>query len=90
MNTNTATEQVPEPVRLRFSRFGLLDDPRGGHAIFSLNGRDYLVEVTGIFKQERGDYRGPGLILRTRHLNGEQGPDVSPYAVRMLVRTGQG
>jgi hypothetical protein len=78
---------TPEPVRLRFSKFGLLDDPRGGHAIFTLGTRDYLVEVTDVFCTPDTGYRGSSVMLRTRHLNGEAGPDVSPYIVKMLVHT---
>jgi hypothetical protein len=81
------SNETPEPVRLRFNQFGLLDDPRGGHAIFTMSGRDYLVEVTDVFRTEDTGYRGSHVMLRTRHLNGEAGPDVSPYAVKMLVRT---
>ena len=63
-------------------RFGLNADPRGAHAIFTLVGRDYLVEVLRAF---RDDVRGCWL-LETRHLNGETAPPVALSFVHLLNR----
>lgn len=63
-------------------RFGLTADPRGAHAIFTLAGRDYIVEVLRAFRDE---VRGCWLI-ETRHMNGETAPTVALSFVNLLNR----
>ena len=63
-------------------RFGLKADPIGAHAIWTLNGRDYIAEVRGVYRDEsRGCW-----MLKVRHLNYEPLPDVALSFVRLLNR----
>lgn len=63
-------------------RFGLKNDPRGAHAVWTIKDRHYIAEV----KDVRRDAVTGAYILTTRHLNGEPAPDVALSAVMLLNR----
>jgi hypothetical protein len=70
--------------RLRFNKFGLAEDPRGGHCAYTYNGHELLGEVVGVVRTDGYVNR---LLLDVRFMNGEPWP-VQPMAVNveMLVR----
>lgn len=77
-----ATRKDKAMRRLRFGRFGLQEDPRWAHVVFDIGERHYIVQVTEVYRAEE---RGM-TMLRTRHLNGEVGPDVAASFVHVLER----
>lgn len=71
-------------AKLRFNKFGLVDDPRGGHCTYTYHGQEILGEVVGV---ERSESRG-FTFLKVRYLNGEPWPfDPIAANVNMLERT---
>ena len=70
---------IPPPRLLRFSRWGLAEDPIGGHVVIG----NALLEVTGTYRREVPN----AIMLKVRHLNGDDHHDVAASAVRILERT---
>lgn len=69
--------------KLRFTARGLAENPIGQHVTWNTPNRTFLVEVTG-------GYRDATLgmtFLKTRHFNGETGPDVVAAVVNVLEQT---
>jgi hypothetical protein len=65
--------------RIRFNRWGLAEDPT--HAqIVGIDGR--LYDVVGTYRREYP----AAVMLRTRHFNGEPGPDMAASSVYILER----
>ena len=63
-------------------RWGLLADPRGAHAMWTIGGRTYLATVTDVQRRAiDGAY-----ILSTRFFCGDTGPDVALGFVKLLNR----
>jgi hypothetical protein len=72
--------------RLRFNKYGLAEDPRGGHCVMTYQGRELLGEVKDVVTVNRpGGSRGVNLDVR--FMNGEPWP-IQPMAavVNMLER----
>ena len=69
-------------MKLRFTKYGLKDNPIGGHAVWDIGDRHYICQVTGIYRSESGF-----TMLKTRHLCGDEAPDVCAAVVDMLERT---
>ena len=68
--------------KLKFTRYGLAEDPRGAHVVFEYKNRTLLGEVIGVSR----DFNG-SIHLEVRNFNGEPWP-VAPLAClcRMLIR----
>lgn len=56
---------------------------KGAHVTWKVNDRTYLGEVTGTYQSDK-DGR---LILKVKHFNGEDAPDVAVIDVKFLKRT---
>lgn len=70
-------------MKLQLGKYGLRQDPRGGHCTMLWQGRMLIGEVTDVY---RSDARGM-LHLKVKHFNGEQWPiDPHVLAVNMLER----
>ena len=70
-------------MKIPFTKYGMAIDPRGAHCTFNIGERHYLVEIVDVY---RSDVRG-ATLLKTRHLNGEIGPDICANLVDVLERT---
>lgn len=71
-------------AKLRFSKHGLIDDPRGGHCTMEYQGRELLGEVKGIVHTQGYVNR---MLLDVRFMNGEPWPiQPAAAAVEMLER----
>jgi hypothetical protein len=70
--------------RLAFNKFGLTEDPRGGHCVFEWQGRELLGEVKDVILFQGYANR---IALDVRFMNGEPWP-IQPNArlVWMLER----
>lgn len=63
--------------------FPMRTSPVGDQVTWDERDRTFIVDVVGFYRREL-----PACImLKTRHFNGEAGPDVSAGAVRVLERT---
>lgn len=70
-------------MKLQFGRFGLKQDPRGGHCTMEYQGRTLIGEVMDVYRSE---VRGM-THLKVRHFNGESWPlDPAAVMVDMLER----
>lgn len=69
--------------RIRFSRWGLAEDPTHAHIVTNTG---ELYECLGTYRQEFPS----AIMLRTRHFNGELGPDIAASAVWILNREWKG
>lgn len=67
--------------RIRFSRFGLAEDPVGMIVTWKIGDRDYLARVVATYRSET---RGM-VMLKTRHFNGEDAPEVTASVVFALL-----
>lgn len=56
--------------------------PRGAQCTFTLDGREYLVDIMRAFTDQQGE-----TMIETRHFNGETGPTVRLGTVTLLERT---
>ncbi len=77
----TSTDNTTKGASI-IGRFGLKADPRGAHAIFTLLGRDYIVSISSVYREES---RGCWMVT-TRHLCGDDGPTVALGFVSLLNR----
>lgn len=69
-------------MKLQASKFGLTQDPRGGHCTLEYQGRTLIGEVTGVYRNNHGY-----TLLTVKHFNGEPWPlDPSAMVVEMLER----
>ena len=64
-------------MRLKFNKFGLAQNPIGGHCTYEHEGRTLIGEVTGVVLEQGYCNR---LKLQVKHFNGEPWP-VQPMAV---------
>lgn len=67
---------------IKFTKYGLAEDPTHAHIIMKLNGQERLAEVTGFYYREFPS----AFMLKVRHFNGEPMADVAASAVRILIR----
>lgn len=65
--------------RLRFNKWGLAEDPTWAHIVTS-SGK--LYDCIGFYRREFPT----ATMLRTRHFNGEPGPDIAAATVWILIR----
>lgn len=79
MENNTATATH----KLSFGKFGLTENPIGGHCVLEHEGRELLGEVKEVVRNERRGFT----FLRVVFMNGEAWP-IQPTAasVNMLSR----
>ena len=70
-------------MKLRLGKYGLLDNPVGGHCTLKWEDRTLLGEVVSVYRNEiRGITH-----LRVKHFNGEMWPlEPAATAVDMLER----
>jgi hypothetical protein len=70
-------------AKFQINKFGMKHDPRGAHITLTLNGRELLGEVVGVFRDDVcGCFR-----LHVRYFNGEAWPvQPSALAVNVLER----
>lgn len=70
---------------VKFSRFGLDENPVGFQVMLKIRERTYLGDVTGFYRREGV---APVTMLKVRHFNGEPWPfDPAASAVRVLDRS---
>ena len=70
--------------RIRFSRYGIAENPVGEHVRWETGDTINLGTVTDVYK--RTGYAG-GVMLRIQFLNGEQAPDIAASAVYVLEQS---
>jgi hypothetical protein len=70
-------------MKIPFTKYGMAIDPTGAHCTFDIGARYYLVEIVGFYHSET---RGVTL-LKTRHFNGEDGPEICANLVNVLERS---
>ncbi len=79
-NLSNATSESPANRagmrRLAFNRWGLIDDPRGGHCVFEWQGQELLGEVKDVILFQGYSNR---IALDVRFMNGEPWP-IQPSA----------
>jgi hypothetical protein len=68
--------------KIQRTRYGYAENPTGAHITWKVRDRTYLCECVGFYVRDVP----AAVMLRTRHLNGEQGPDVAIGAVMVLDR----
>lgn len=69
-------------MKLQANKFGLTQNPIGGHCTLRWQGRLLIGEVTGVYRNNHGY-----TLIRVKHFNGESWPlDPSAMAVEMLER----
>ena len=68
---------------LKFGRWGLAEDPRGAHVVFTRDGREQLATVEDAYYSDKA---AEGWFLKLRYFNGEPVKDISAGCVQVLDR----
>lgn len=76
-------KQTDGERRIRFGRFGLLENPVGLCVTWNQGERIMLADVIGTYRREHPQ----AIMLTVRHFNGEDAPDIAASAVRVLEPT---
>lgn len=77
-------------TRLRFNRWGLAEDPtpgfgrRGYYVTWTIGERQYLGEVVATYRRETP----PAIMLKVRHFDGSEAPDVAASVVQVIDSKG--
>lgn len=71
-------------TKFRFTKFGLAEDPRGAQVTWTINGRTYIADVMGCYRNEVTGCT----ILKTRHFCGDDAPDVAASFVNVIGWSG--
>ena len=66
---------------IRYTRFGLAENPVGQIVTWTIGDRTYLADVVGVYHRESP----AAFMLKTRQFCGDEGPEVAASAVRLVL-----